>query len=394
MHPARPIPLGGFGFTSSNLNQNGLGGVPLSSIRLKSSTDTWQARLNASPNFSGTPVQSVTLAQVLGTSVVTTPTPVTLDDVDLESSPLGSIPLGSIALGGLPLGSIPLDGDADPTTAENLAAWCAFINAQPGYSCTNPDSLNGQTMMGIGLQGVPLGRSRSDHPARINPLGSSRSPTSRSDRSRRRLAARIDPARIDRPRQLAARTIPLADRSRPRPRMRSSPARRVGSRARTRTRSPRPRGRRDQAGRQVEDIGYYCTPGAPPTEARVAGHTPILLKDFVNGLPADVTVEDLLGTILSEAAYDWEALPLPGFPIQDFSEDGGINDYAVDFTLTGDEGGSTPVSIAVKIPDGARYVLGSSSLSVRDAALPDPTLNKGNELGWQLTNIPLNRTSR
>ena len=119
--PLAGIPLGrsrsaasrsaGIGFTSSNLNQNGLGGVPLSSIPLNSTVDTWQARLNASTNFSGTPVQSVTLAQVLGTSVVTTPTPVTLDDLDLEASPLGAIPLGRIALGGLPLGAIPLDGD-------------------------------------------------------------------------------------------------------------------------------------------------------------------------------------------------------------------------------------------------------------------------------------------
>ena len=127
--------------------------------------------------------------------------------------------------------------------------------------------------------------------------------------------------------------------------------------------------------------GTTARPARRPTQICLAGHTPILLKDFVlNGLPPDVTLEDLLGSILSEAAYDWEALPLPGFPIQDFSDDGGINDYQVAFTLTGDEGGSAPASIAVKIPDGARYVLGSSYLRTEERSIPDPTLNEGNEL--------------
>ena len=58
-HPARPA----IGFTSTNLNQNGLGGVPLSSIPLNSTTDTWQERLDANPAFAGSPVQSVTLAR-------------------------------------------------------------------------------------------------------------------------------------------------------------------------------------------------------------------------------------------------------------------------------------------------------------------------------------------
>ena len=49
--PLAGIPLGGFGFTLSNLNQNGLGGIPLSSIALKSTIDTWQKRLDASPAF-------------------------------------------------------------------------------------------------------------------------------------------------------------------------------------------------------------------------------------------------------------------------------------------------------------------------------------------------------
>ena len=330
-------------------------------------SDTWQARLNASPTFSGTPEQSVTLAQVLGTSVVTTPTPVTLDDLDLEASPLAGIPLAGIALGGLPLAGIPLAGIAASTPAENLAAWCAFINTQPGYSCTDPELAHrpdddrhrptgraarrrsrsrASRSAGIDLEQLPARRrSRSQGSISTAP----RSAASRSDRDRlRQLAARGHPARrhLDGgkgrdPHLLGRRSFTCAD---------------------TATLGAGPRGRRRQPERQGR--GHRVLLHARHARRRsrvVAGHTPILLEDFVlNGLPPDVTLEDLLGSILSEVAYDWEALPLPGFPIQDFSDDGGINDYEVDFTLTGDEGGSAPASIAVKIPDGARYVLGSS----------------------------------
>ena len=68
--PLGGIPLGGIGFTAQNLNQNGLGGVPLSTIPLVL-PDKWETRLALDPAFTGTPPQNVTLAQVLGTPVVT-----------------------------------------------------------------------------------------------------------------------------------------------------------------------------------------------------------------------------------------------------------------------------------------------------------------------------------
>ena len=375
--PLAGIPLAGIGFTSSNLNQNGLGGIPLSSIPLASSSDSWRARLNASANFSGTPEQSVTLAQVLETPVVTTPTPVTLDDLDVEGSPLAGIPLAGIALGGLPLAGIPLAGIGS-TPAENLAAWCAFINTQPGYSCTDPNSLVGKTMIDISLQGVPLagiplagiplaGIDLSSSPLAGIPLagidleGSPLAgiPLAGIDFASSPLAgiplAGISPAAKDEILTCSAGDPACADSS--------------------------TLGQAHAAGvvdpsATVGDIGYYCTPGAPADADCLVGHTPILLEDFVlNGLPPDVTLEDLLGSILSEVAYDWEALPLPGFPIQDFSDDGGINDYEVAFSLTGDEGGSAPASIAVRIPDGARYVRARATC-VGEQKLPDPTLNE------------------
>ena len=277
---------------------------------------------------------------MIGTPVVTTPTPVTLDDVDLEGSPLAGIPLAGIALGGLPLAGIPLAGIGS-TPAENLAAWCAFINTQPGFSCTDPNSLTGQTMIGIALQGVPLaGIPLAGIPlAGIDLTGSPLAgiPLAGIDLEGSPLAG-IPLAGIDFASSPLA-GIPLAG---------ISPAARdeilTCSAGDPACADSSTLGQAHAAGAvdpsaTVGDIGYYCTPGSPANADCLVGHTPILLEDFVlNGLPPDVTLEDLLASLLAEAAYDWEALPLPGFPIQDFSDDGGINDYDVEFTLSGDEG--------------------------------------------------------
>ncbi len=158
--PLGGIPLGGIGFTAADLNENGLGGVPLSTIPFLPPVDplqppdTWEAHLALDPAFAGTPPQNVTLAQVLGTAVVAG---VTLDDLNLASSPLGGIPLAGIALGGLPLGGIPLGGIAGSTEDENEAAWCDYVNDQPGFTCPGDVDTDGETMLGLALHGVPLG---------------------------------------------------------------------------------------------------------------------------------------------------------------------------------------------------------------------------------------------
>ena len=283
--PLAGIPLAGIGFTSTNLNQNGLGGVPLSSIPLKSTTDTWEARLNANATFSGTPPQSVTLGEVLGTSVVTSPTPVSLDDLDIASSPLAGIPLAGIALGGLPLAGIPLAG-IGKTTAQTLAAWCAYINTQPGYSCTDPNSLAGQTVIGISLQGVPL--------AGIPLAGI---PLAGIDLTSSPLAG-IPLAGINFASSPLA-GIPLAGISAG-----------VVNCSGTFSCAGKTLGQAFTAGAIVDgatvgDIDYYCTAGSPTVAPCASTDKPILLKDFVlNGLPPDVTLEDLLASILSETAYD------------------------------------------------------------------------------------------
>ena len=149
--PLAGIPLAGIGFTATTLQQNGLGGVPLSTIPLKP-PDSWETRLAANASFRNDPPQSVTLAQVVGTSVTTG---VRLADVDFSASPLAGIPLAGIALGGMPLAGIPLAG-IGATPDATLQAWCDYINTQPGYHCAGGSTLSGQTVMGLALSGVPL----------------------------------------------------------------------------------------------------------------------------------------------------------------------------------------------------------------------------------------------
>ena len=65
---------------------------------------------------------------------------------------------------------------------------------------------------------------------------------------------------------------------------------------------------------RLQDLGHY----------KHANGQHITLGELVRGLPDDTSLYDLLATILLKPAYDWEALPLETFPLQDFSTDGGI----------------------------------------------------------------------
>ena len=97
------------------------------------------------------------------------------------------------------------------------------------------------------------------------------------------------------------------------------------------------------------------------------------------GLPPDTTLEDLLATVLLQTAYDWEALPLQTFPLQDFSSDGATADYTVSFTV--EAAGADPVdgTVGVHLPPQARYVPDSTQLSGGDGAAGEPTLLPADE---------------
>src|SRR5262245_37290377 len=385
--PLGGIPLGGIGFTAQNLNQNGLGGVPLSTIPLRL-PDTWEAHLALDPAFKGTPPQNVTLAQVLGTPVLTG---VDLEDITLGSSPLGGIPLGGIALGALPLGGIPLGGIANSTPEQNRADWCAFINQQPGFTCPNGDSLIGQTMLGLSLQGVPLGGiplggiPLGGIPLGGIPLGGilvgtplggiplgginlmgtplGGIPLGGIDMGVSPLGG-IPLGGIPVEAKNAILTCPTGN-------FLCAPSDTLGAAQAAGAIKPTA---------LLQDLGYY----------KDATGQDITLAELIVGLPPSTTLEDLLGTVLLKVAYDWEALPLPGFPIQAFSTDGGVVTYTVPFTVEG-IGPRVGGQVSVNLPAGARYVLGSTLLSGgAGIATGEPALSPAqNQLTWTITGIQL-----
>jgi hypothetical protein len=129
----------------------------------------------------------------------------------------------------------------------------------------------------------------------------------------------------------------------------------------------------------LEDLGYY----------KDANGNDITLAELVQGLPPETTLADLLATVLLKTAYDWEELPLPGFPLQDFSTDGGTVTYTVSFTL---HGAGPPVDghVHVDLPPGARYVPNSTLLSGGAGTAGEPTLaSPENELSWPVTGLEL-----
>ena len=387
--PLGGIPLGGIGFTAANLNQNGLGGVPLSTIPLVL-PDKWEAHLALDPAFSGTPPQNVTLAQVLGTAVVTG---ITLDKLDLASSPLGGIPLGGIALGGLPLGGIPLGGIANTPPDQNRADWCAYVNQQPGFSCPNGDSLIGQTMLGLALQGVPLG----GIPLGGIPLGGI--PLGGIPLGGIAVGTPLGGIPLGGINLVGTPLggIPLGGID-----MSTSPLGGI-------TLGVIPQSAKDEI---LDCTGSYTCPdsdtlaqaksaGAIKQSARLqdlgyykdANGQDITLKDLVRGLPPDTTLEDLLATVLLRTAYNWEALPLPTFPLQDFSTDGGTAPYTVSFTVNG-AGDPVNGQIGVHLPPHARYIPNSTVLSGGPGiATGEPTLTSPeNKLTWSVTGIELGTT--
>ena len=131
---------------------------------------------------------------------------------------------------------------------------------------------------------------------------------------------------------------------------------------------------------KLQDLGYYKD---------ASGHD-ITLKDLVKGLPPDTTLEDLLATVLLKTAYDWEALPLPGFPLQDFSTDGGTVTYTVSVLLNG--GGRRWTARSACTYPRAR---GTSRTRRSSRAGPEPSTasrrcqSPENELTWHVNGLAL-----
>ncbi|HEY3543408.1 MAG TPA: PxKF domain-containing protein [Gaiellaceae bacterium] len=405
--PLGGIPLGGIGLTPDNLKQNGLGGVPLSTIPLKA-PDSWQSRIDANATFKGTPAQSLTLSQVINTPIVDG---VDLEDLDLAGSPLGGIPLGGIALGGLalsdvPLGGIPLGGiPLGGAGATPLQGWCDYINRQPGFSCSDPTTLQNQTVIGLALQGVPLGGiplggiplggiPLGGIPLGGIPIGTPLGgiPLGGIDLTGTPLGG-IPLGGIPLG-GIPLGGIPLGGIPTPGAVLTCT----VGTTGCTGTLSSVASQISPDA--KVQDIGYYCIAGAPTdTNACKPTDRPLTLAELAASLP-NATLEDLIGTVVSKSAYDWEGLPIPGFPIQDFSNDGGENSYTVTYSADLSGSGAPLVQVTVNLPAGARYEPNTTLLNGRASYLdgeitvpvPEPTLDEAkNQLQWDLP-APLDGT--
>ena len=419
--PLGGIPLGGIGFTAANsigftaanLSQNGLGGVPLSTIPLVDPDDRWEAHLALDPAFAGTPPQNVTLAQVLGTQVLTG---VSLNDLNLASSPLGGIPLAGIALGGIPLGGIPLGGIA--TESVILQRWCDYIKAQPGFSCPGGTSLAQQTMLGLALQGVPLGGiplggiPLGGIPLGGIPLGGIKVgaplggiPLGGIDLTGTPLGGiplgginlSVSPLGGIPLGGIPLGGIPLG----------GIPLGAIPSKsailicptgtfvcADTDTLAAAKAAGAIRTTATLKDLGYYKDANGQDITLENLGYyknaagQDITLAQLIVGLPPGTTLEDLLATVLLKTAYDWEALPLPTFPLQDFATPpSAVSDYTVTFTVNGVGPGPVASAVSVHLAPQARYVPDSTQISGGPgAAATEPTLlAAANELTWSVT---------
>ena len=293
----------------------------------------------------------MTLAQVLGTQVLTG---VSLNDLNLASSPLGGIPLAGIALGGIPLGGIPLGGIA--TESVILQRWCDYIKAQPGFSCPGGTSLAQQTMLGLALQGVPLGGiplggiPLGGIPLGGIPLGGIKVgaplggiPLGGIDLTGTPLGGiplgginlSVSPLGGIPLGGIPLGGIPLG----------GIPLGGIPLSAKnailicptgtfvcadTDTLAAAQAAGAIRATATLKDLGYYKDANGQDITLENLGYyknaagQDITLAELIVGLPPGTTLEDLLATVLLKTAYDWEALPLQTFPLQDFSDDGAI----------------------------------------------------------------------
>jgi Peptidase family C25/Bacterial Ig domain len=404
------IGLGGIGLDQVNLTQDQLGGVPLSTIPLKA-PDSWQAHLNRVPAFTNVPPQSVRLSQVIGNPAIVGD--VDLKDLDISGSALGGIGLGGIALGGIQLANVGLGGiglgGIAPTPTQNLQAWCDYINTQPGFHCGGTSELTGKTVMDISLQGIGLGGIPFEQiglggidlsgtglggipiGTALGGIGLGGIGLGGIDLTGTALGG-IGLGGINwTPTGLGGIGLGgIALGGIPNKSTILNCPTGAYTCLDTDTLAQAAAAGAIKPDATVEDIGYYCVVGVSTPQAQWcrSGDKPILMQDFIKNLPPNVTLADLLGSLLPKATYDWEKLPLDSVPLQDYSSDGGVVTYTVTFTVTGADTTGRAADVVVTLPDAARYVKGTTT---SDAALSqnDPDLDvAANELTWHATVPP------
>jgi WD40-like Beta Propeller Repeat/Peptidase family C25 len=397
--PIDGIPIDGIGLTPALLNEV-LGGVHLSDVPI-STPGGWEALL-ANTALGGVPLQTITLADVF--ALPSPPTGnLTLGQIDLSATPIDGIPLAGLALGPLLLSEIPLDKDPPNDAAENLADWCTEMNQEPGYACSSPSSLQGETLVaatlgglpidGIPIDGIPIdGIDLTGTPIDGIPIDGidltgtpiDGIPIDGIDFA----VSPIDGIPIDGIDILgsAFAAIPID-----------------GISAATRDQvvdctSPgfdctdKTLGDAKQAGRLRPGANLGMLDGALGNITlgqlvdALLGSFGLSLADLVKGLPEppERTLHDLLAVLLGATAYDWSDLDLRSFPIAKHSVDGGVITYQATFSVTG---GTSPTTATIHatLPDGGFYKTGSTTLVEKASAavvpVGEPTVG-ATQLEW------------
>jgi Tol biopolymer transport system component len=154
--PLGAIPLGAIGFLDPQIRAL-LDGIALSTVPL-APPQSWSALLQGT-SLAGLPLQSLSLKQALD-ALAAQPAgigAVPLGAIGLRGSVLGSLTPEAVGLGVAPLGAIDIgDEGADEAGDTNLEDWCEWLSGPP-VNCTNPASLQTESVLSTSLRGVPLG---------------------------------------------------------------------------------------------------------------------------------------------------------------------------------------------------------------------------------------------
>jgi len=364
-----------------------------------------------------------------------------LGSIDLSHSGLGSIGLGSIALGSIGLGSIPLDSNASNTTAQNLAQWCTFVHAQPGFSAFDCSQLATETVLGLALQGVPvasglgsIGLGSIDLSSTgLGSIGLGSIDLADSGLGSIGLGSiglgsiglgSIGLGSIDLDAtglgSIGLGSIDLAssglgsiglgsiglgsiavgnivDCSHVGIDCSSTSTQTLGDAAALGALKPTAT-LHDLAAYllahpsqfTLADLGFYGSVTLGDLATYFAAHpNEFTLADLIPGLPPDATVDDLLSALLGGTPRDWENTPLAGLAAFAGGQgaSGGVVTYNAAFTIQGS--GAAGATLTVTPPAGAYYVPGSATLSGGDTptTLGDPLRGDGGTLQWPLASL-------
>ncbi|MHB8641538.1 MAG: ABC transporter substrate-binding protein [Gaiellaceae bacterium] len=364
------IGIDGIGIDGIDLQQNGLGGVPLSQIPLIP-PKSWDQLLQGTA-LANVPIVDLTLADVFQ-SAPGVLTNLHLGSIDLSNSPLGKLPIAAVALGTVGIDGIPIDGH---TGTQNDADWCTVIHSVPGFSGFDCSLIPSTTLMGLALKGVGIdgigiggigidGIDLSSSPLRNISLDSVKGNLA---------ASGIDGIGID---GIDFSKSPLANISLDA----LTPASRDAVVNCSTTFAC--------AG---QTLGAAFTAGAIKPGATVgdlSSYPGVNLGNLGNGMPPSVTLNELLSLLLP-TIVDWSQLPA-GFPLNDYATSGGVVTFTVPFRLTGAATGTANATVTVKLSNGARFQPGSAIVS-SGLALDAPTTVQSGDVEtvkWTVHDVPI-----